>query len=521
MAKRKQKDSYRPTLLVSVLRRKPQDQPKFGKRQRSFWYKTKQRVFILLLMGAVGYLVFWLQTRKPTTQNAESIATVEAVDASAVLDHRDELSTTDLIYLAREMDLNPDAALPVQMQWIDDRIDISNQLLEKSDEELAQKEGTLYRMEALQLLSNLNRKYKLGESTVDAQLYELCESNLNHNDPEVSKIAAVVVMMSALHQFSTDPSLINLQDALNKCEQITSQLNEDHEIALAIFKYAKLMQRSDVMIDDSVEFYKVIVDQYLDSKSEKASVIATNAFREILYGDQSGEKQFSALLMAGIKDRFRQNRKSIESEITNRIVYSLNEELLDEQGVQQIVTLLEILLTKDRINLASDISDQVHKFLSSGAGSKIEGAVAKLDDYKKRLSLYQSEFSLDGVMHVGGAEIENSEQPILLVYWLPSDALSTRLLNSLKRLSVGNVVQCIVISENLSEDELAQTKLLAKSIPEFSFTNVDLNSELGAEFRAQFPVPRLPYLVLLDSQRQVMGINLDVRDLGKKLQTIQ
>ncbi|MEM9412770.1 MAG: hypothetical protein AAGA30_16785, partial [Planctomycetota bacterium] len=259
------------SIFVTLIRRIKNKEEKFGRRQNRRRRRIKIVILTVLVLGGVGYLIYWLQTANPFYRTQEvAISESDDISPSVVLADGEELSTKDLLYLATKMDLDPNAPLPVQMEWVENRIEISKQLIAKSDDAVAQKEGILYRMEALQMLSNLNRKYKLDNNVVDTQLFEFCRANLSHGDPEVSKIAAVSIMMTTLHRFSSEPNAANRKDALEKCRQISSQLSGDQEIANAIFKFAKLISRSDLMVDDSVEFFKVVIDEYSASRSPEA-----------------------------------------------------------------------------------------------------------------------------------------------------------------------------------------------------------------------------------------------------------
>lgn len=514
-----------PSLRAIKLRKKKRKREKFKRRVSSRWYKFRQRATIFLCVLCAGAAVYWTQTGDFSFFKNDDVplSEVEEFSASAVLAQKDDISTRDLLYLAEKMERDLSSPLPVQMNWVEERIEISNRLLSKPDDELAQKEGTLYRIEALQLLSNLNRKFQLGRDSVDDQLTELCAANLNHSDPEISKIAAVAVMMTSIHQFATEPNKSNQREALKRCTQVCSQLNDDVEIAVAIYRYARLMKRSNLMVDDSVEFFNVIIEQFADSSNKKAQGFALGAYNEILFGDESAESKFSNLLASGIKDRFRQKRRTVGRELTSRIQYSLRAEMLSSAAIDQIVNLLEVLVSIDNIAEVRELLAETQQYFASLDGkyaTLATEAKSKLDAMEQRVGLHQRQFVLDGLEQFGAESSDFEKRLSLVLYWDPQDTKSTRMLTSITNLSYQEIVQCIVVLTRNDEESLLIAEKLAKEIPGFKFTQADVESAVGREFESQFPIPFSPYLVLLNEQHQIVAINPEFRDLGRQIQTL-
>ena len=134
----------KPSLLTSILRRSTiKSSEKYREPQSRWFIRLKQRLTIFVSIVAVGYAVYWLQTR-PSTTSDELATQVEEFDPSTRLAAKEKLSTADLIYIASNMDIDYDAPLPVLLDKIKDRMEIADKLLVKTSDELAQKEGTLY-----------------------------------------------------------------------------------------------------------------------------------------------------------------------------------------------------------------------------------------------------------------------------------------------------------------------------------------------------------------------------------------
>ncbi len=516
-----------PSLRTFWLRMKKDKVPKFKERVPTKRFRLIQRGVILLCLVGVAYSVFWIQTTDWSLwEDKDDVASLlETFDADLVLEHKEGevLETRDLIYLAGKMERDINAPLPVQMHWVEQRSEIANKLLVKPDDELAQKEGTLYRMEALQLLSNLNRKYRLGNKAIDIQLQELCAANLNHQDPDVAKIAAVSIMMTSIHQFSTVPTQANRKEALDYCRQVASQLVDDDEIAAAIYKYARLMKKSDSMVDDSVHFFNVVIDEFLDSKNAKARGIAELSFNEILFGDESADPKFAKLLIVGIKDRMRQNRLTADGELTNRIRFALRPKLLYPEAIEQISSLLEVFIAMNKIPDARElIADTQAFFLGLDESDAQLTSVANrfLNDLKVRVGKYNKQFDLSGLTTVASQQHTFKNRMTLVTYWSASDSRSTKLLNSLTNLSYSQLLQCIIVLTDPGEEAILVAEKLSKEIPGFHFAIADSNTRSGKRFVDEFPVPSLPYMVLLDDTLRVVAINPDVRDLGQKINTL-
>ena len=511
----------KPSIQTTILRRTKIQRPEeFGKRQSPKFRRLKQRTIILTLLVLVCIVVYWLQTRPQTPVKAATKTTnaPEKIDASSVLSHRDNLTTEDLIYVASTMDNDPDAPLPVIMEHYKNRLEIADQLLAKSNDELAQKEGTLYRIEALQNLSKLNRTHQMGYSTLDQQLYELCAANLSHIDPEISKISAAAIMVTSFDEFTYEPTSANMKNAISKCNQVASQLNQDDEIARAIYTYARFKKKSDITVDDSVEFFKVVMDHYLKSSNAEARTTAEKAYREITFGDHSGEPKFANLLIAGIRDRFRQQRRSAESELTNRIRYSLNKKLFDEKSLLQVMNFLEILATTDRIDSAVSLAEEVRTFTSDLNENLSQEADQKIADLRTRLSQFNQPFRLDGLTPINDSETEwFKPRKSLLVYWTASNVRSQKLLKALNSLSVDQVLQCVVICPDTDEQAIQMAAKLDKEMPGFKFVRA---ADEESKFLKRFPVPQLPFMLLLNEAQEIVGINPDFRDLGKRIESL-
>lgn len=508
----------KPSLFVSLRRRTPKKDPKFRRRQTGWIYRLKQRALIFGMLGIVGFAIFWLQSWAKSS-NAETTQTqLEELATEKVL-QRENLSTRDLIYKASTMQLDPDAPLPVIMEYIKNRMEIADELLAQPDDEVAQKEGTLYRIEALQNLSKLNRTHSMGYSTVDKQLYELCSANLSHRDAEVSKIAAAAIMISSLDEFSFEPTSANLTNALSKCDQVASQLGEDIEIARAIFTYAKMKKRSEVTVDDSVEFFNVVIRHYLKSKNDDVKKYALRSFNEILFGDESAEKKFAGLLIAGIKDRFRQKRRSVEKELNNRIRYAMRSELFDVSALNQIANLLEVYPSVDRVDMAQQIIEEVEDFYLTIEDPDLKSvAIKQLENFQTRIDQMGQTMDFNGLLPLQNATDDwLADRLTLAIYWSADDSRSAQLLRALKNLSFHRVAQCVVICIDPELEFQQQALKLAKEMDGFTFV-APRSFDGDDSFLAKMPVPGVPYLVLLDDQHQVISLNPDLRSLGKKLQ---
>lgn len=509
----------KPSLLTSILRRSTiKSSEKYREPQSRWFIRLKQRLTIFVSIVAVGYAVYWLQTR-PSTTSDELATQVEEFDPSTRLAAKEKLSTADLIYIASNMDIDYDAPLPVLLDKIKDRMEIADKLLVKTSDELAQKEGTLYRIEALQNLSKLNRSNSMGFTTIDDQLFELCTANLNHLDPEVSKTAAGALMITAFDEYTFEPTSANLKNALSKCNQVASQLKNDDEIARAIFIYAAFKKKNEITVDDSVEFFQIIINHYLNSTNVDAKSAAENAYREIVFGHQSGDSKSANLLIAGIRDRFRQKRRSAEKELSTRIRYALNPQLFDSDALLQVMNFLEIFASIDKIEPAQNLAEEVAIFLSDLEDPElVNTGNKKIDDLQVRLDQFGKTMDLSDLEPVG--EVDNDwlkPRLSLLIYWNTFDDRSQKLLRALNKLRMNQLVQCIVVCMDQDDESLKMITKLTEAMSGFTFVKLP---DANPDFLDRFPVPQIPFLVLLDESQQVIGINPDFRGLGERIETL-
>ncbi len=509
----------KPSLLVSILRRTKNNEEKFREIQAGWFFRLKQRMWLVGSILLVGYAVYWIQTM-PAAAEPDTTQQIKKVETGKILDKRNDLSTSDLILMASEMEFDSDAPLPVIMEFLKNRLEIADQLLAKTDDEFAQKEGTLFRIEAMQTLSKLNRTHAMGYSTLDQQLYELCSANLSHRNSEVAKVAAAAIMFTSFDEFTYEPTSANLNNALSKCNQIASQLGDDVEIARAIYVYGTFKKRSLVTVDDSTEFFNVVIKHFRESANPEAKSYADSAYKEIVFGSDSADEKSAVLLTEGIKDRIRQKRRSADNELNRRIRYGLRTDFFDERALNQIMRLMEIFPTVGRIEAGSEMAADVAEFVANLPDEQLKtSAERKINDFQARMGRFEKTLAWDDFATVANSEqdwlrLENT----LVLFWAATDKRSEGYLRTLDNLGIQRVLQCIVVVASHDDASIQLARKLDKEMPGFTF--VTANKSSGIQSPVDFPVSELPYLLLLNDQLQVSSMNPDLRQLGPTIKQL-
>lgn len=469
------------------------------------------RTLLLLAVAAVAAfgLIYWSQRTPAGTAGLEKTDRLSESEQDALLEKKEELTTNQLIALAAGLKVSANAPLPVQMKWINDKKEISKLLLGKTNDEIAQKEGVLYRLEALQRYAYINRKYGLGDATVDAELNELSLANLDHGHPEIAKIAAVTLMLTDLQKFVNQPNPETRRESLQTCRDTVARLPDDEEVAAALFVYARVMKSTPRVVSDSIEFFQLVVDAYLGSENAVASRLAKESYFEIIFGDQTADKRSANLLIVGIQNRFREQDPAVEQEVSRRIRYALNDELLDQQAVEQIFRLLELLLSNGKIESAAQLKDELVAYFSTATDPELAStSLAWLGGLETRLRWFEEPLDFAEFAMIGsGQPFQRDTRGGIFVFWSPEDQPLMRMVSALSGEPSLRDLQLVAVCDQPEPGDREFLEKFAAEMEDLSFVTFSGGND-------RFPIPRLPYLLLVDARNNLIAANPDFQDLG-------
>ena len=179
---------------------------------------------------------------------------------------------------------------------------------------------------------------------------------------------------------------------------------------------------------------------------------------------------------------------------------------------------MEMLIVQKNLQLLTVLANSISQFIDQNQNSEIAVSMSKpLKDLQLRIGQIDNVMDLSGLTAISSGE---NFDPIdgkvrLLVFWSPDQPSSVRFISSLYGQSWKQDIEVVAICAKSSVSDNQLLEKFAREMAGFEFVELEPDQPL-----ATYPVPRLPYLLLLDKNGRLTATNPDPRDLNQQIQDL-
>jgi hypothetical protein len=395
---------------------------------------------------------------------------------------------------------------------------IADQLLKKKEDAVAQKHGTIFKLEALQVRASHSDAEQLGLEGAKRELLEFAEANIGHKDNEVAKLALVAIMADDVQSFLSPFDPAKFTTAFRSCQRTVERFPNDHEIAQAIYQIGMLTRQVQRQESFSIDFFGLVFDTYSKSETSQCRLVADKSFEQILSPNQS---------LADLTNRVLEEQESAKDEMEKRIQFSLKKPELSEEEFKLIFILADALLRADHRESVRRAMAFVEVNLEENPANKAaESARQLLSQINTRLENLDKPFSFVGLQPIDGQDTTSglTDPKIrLLYYWAPQEQKSRQKLSAVLLLLKGFQDDIEVVAIQTTDGEQADDATIDQFLsedPHMKFFKVDLATDEGNSFLARFPVPEVPYMLILDETNMIRGVNPTANMLAGRIRNL-
>jgi hypothetical protein len=483
-------------------------------------YQFYKRVFVTLLIA--GFFVgLYFYTRRENSQTDSDnrsggvVANAKRGEPSRESKINETFELIDEAHASRVKISDP---LPVKRKWADDRLKIADQLLKKKEDAVAQKHGTIFKLEALQIKASHSDAEQLGLEGAKRELLEFAEANIGHKDNEVAKLALVAIMADNVQSFLSPFNPASFTTAFRSCQRTAERFPDDHEIAQAIYQIGMLTRQVQRQESFSIDFFGLVFDIYSKSETSQCRLVADKSFEQILSPNQS---------LADLTNRVLEDQLSAKDEMEKRIQFSLKKPELSEEEFKLIFILAEALLRANHRDSVRRAIAFVEANLDENPGNKAaESARLLLSQINTRLDNLDKPFSFVGLQPIDRKDTDSglSDPKFrLLFYWSPEEQKSRQKLSAVLLLLKDFQDDIEVVAIQTTEGQQSDDATVEQSPSEgrhMKFFKVDPAAAEGKSFLARFPVPEVPYILILDENNMIRGVNPTANMLAGRIREL-
>jgi len=189
--------------------------------------------------------------------------------------------------------------------------------------------------------------------------------------------------------------------------------------------------------------------------------------------------------------------------------------------------LIEIMLSR---NLHEEAMIELPRMATKVAALEVDSGNAKQIYHclKTQASNVGKRLDLSGLMDAVGNPYRPKafDQNVkMLMFWSTNDEKSLASLTSMHR-NIGAMQNlsvtplAIFVDDGSSSQNEAEFQKHVKDLPRIDFYRVDRNTAKGKAFHENCPVPRFPFILLLDDQNRLHAINPEVKRLRSEIEKI-
>ena len=386
------------------------------------------------------------------------------------------------------------------------RIEFADQLSEFKDSQEALDHSSELKLRSLTTLDALN----IEKQITDEDIKNLMEANsrefINSRNKTVSNLSKVGLMLIRVHGYLDAPNEKFFPELLDQFKLISNFAREDLPTARNLFRVANAFEARQ-LADESSQLFRSINLACAASPNQDITAVATEARGKL--------STTTSTLFDDLKKMISTGEKIKIDQVQTKIKENLTEETISASAVEAVLDFLDLLVQKNAVNavniLMPDVSSSIYNL---PLGFERDTVKQRLDNSTKRMEQIGKTFTFNGLFSVEGRPISRTsfaKRPKLVVFWSPENSKSMDLLNRLSDKTKEFLARKVkIIAISTVEDSRADRERvldIANKIQGIEFYTLIKERTQSQAFASRFPVPKLPYWILLSEEDETLALN--------------
>ena len=457
------------------------------------WNQIRNALIAVVVLGVAFYSLNVMLGPRTEQTDAESAATLE---------------TLTLIENLRELKKTHQNELSAELLLIDERIALANKIIANHLDVDADNFAISEKLSALISREAINLELEQELVSDPFQLESLANQHKDSDRASISSQSHLLLSMAAITKYLQ-------QEPNNQKPELRS------EAVKQIQSIAALSGDVEMVADGVLDWLRLLNDKYDPELLKPLFEAFVSTFQESkskhllgLVASIQGNFENSATDLVDVKGGFYGTRQTLATKLVEQV------KNIAEQPDQadQPTLLMAISRAKDLLAVSmADKAKQIRNLLAGiETGETSDNLRQQLDDLDRKIELFGTPFDLHGIKNVDESDVSFSSETAkfrLLFFTTPDasgnpvahlkrilDAVRPALKNESLELAVVSVTSNSYLDD---EEKKRQFVALAKNWHTWFFNT---ESEVGKQFLKRLSLNKLPYVVLLDQENNVISI---------------
>ena len=404
--------------------------------------------------------------------------------------------------------IRPDGALALKLEAIDKRLRIADRLMSMTSDPEAYRYGLKSKVSVLALAYTLDRANQLGDETIRQQFEEFAQRAIEDKDSSVQLEGHVSMALVLTHDFLKNPNSGSeaFETLAEHYSAALERAGNDAEKAHNLYTIAVLV-RSAEKTPEAVELFRRIYEAFKDSTNPVVHKVAENAYDQYVFT----EYDLAPLIL-----KIQSGDRQAMEDFRQRIQKMVEDRKLTDKGFERLFAMLEAIMQTGQIDEALSLMKFIRDTIPEiSTVENREETGQKIGQLIRRAEMYGRVMDLNGLVDVDGNPLDPKMfdgRATVLLYWAPNNQYAVRRIGEL--FNFANAYQDKPVQFLAVYPEYQPNDAVDEDIREFvkqakilTFAKAPAASDSGRAFLEQFPIPFVPYILVLDGNQQLRGIN--------------
>ncbi|MEM9410846.1 MAG: hypothetical protein AAGA30_07010 [Planctomycetota bacterium] len=447
-------------------------------------------VALTVVAVAIVFGIYWFSQPSSTeSENAEAIS--------------------QLIQKVETLSADKPSSQKERKQHFQQQIELADQLLEFEDDPSALERGAELKLQTLTEWDAIQLQTGNSNNEIRETLEETSRQYINSRFQTVTSYAKVGLTLIRVHKYLDNPDITFFPEILDQFKLVTTFAKKDVVSAKNLMRVAEAFESRE-LDEEASQLFQAINLSFSASPNDQIASIGLDA--RLRVSDASN-------LFEDLKSLIKPDQPLPIADIRKMIGENTKEGSVTISAIESTLEFAEMLVTKNMIPATRTIlGDLSRPIFSLSPGLEKDTIKKRFDDFQRRVTLIGQEFKYNGLYSVNGRPIKRTNlerQMKFVVFWSPENKASIELINSLSDAFAEfakREIQVVAIS-SVVKGETAAVEQMANSQRGIEFLTLIQGDTASREFTSRFPLPKLPFWVLLTNNDRIQGYNVAPRFL--------